>query len=267
MPAAINCSNKPYLPAAETIRMNNVNDTYFGGYYKELWKSIIPDELTVKEIGFMIPYFNLGAGSRVLDLMCGYGRHTLALGRQQISVTAVDNLPEYIREIEEAAAAEQLPVEAICSGVLDFTGTGSYDLALCMGNSLNFFNAADTTRLLKNTASLLKPGGHLLINSWSMAEIVFRNFSASSWTTIGDIKFLSSSRLLFHPTRIETENIFIPKEGESETRQAVDYIFSMNEMESMLNEAGLHLEEAFSIPGRKKFTAGEPRAYLVAVKK
>lgn len=247
--------------------MSNVNDTYFEGCYKELWKTIIPNELTVKEMDFMVPYFGLGPGSKVLDLMCGYGRHALALGRRQISVTAVDNLPDYIREIKTAAAAENLPVEAVQSGVLDFAGTGEFDLAICMGNSLNFFNAADTIRLLKNTAALLKPGGRLLINSWSLAEIVFKNFTASSWATINDIKFLTSSRILFHPTRIETENIFIPKEGETETRLAVDYVYSMNEMDSMLGEAGFRMEEAFSIPGRKQFTIGEPRAYLVAVKK
>jgi len=46
----------------------------------------------------------------------------------------------------------------------------------------------------------------------------------------------------------------------------VDYIYSMNEIEAMLNQAGLLLKEVYSIPGRKKFTLGEPRAYLVAVK-
>jgi hypothetical protein len=46
----------------------------------------------------------------------------------------------------------------------------------------------------------------------------------------------------------------------------VDYIFSINELESMMGRAGLRLKEIYSIPGRKKFTLGEPRAYLVAQK-
>jgi hypothetical protein len=37
-------------------------------------------------------------------------------------------------------------------------------------------------------------------------------------------------------------------------------------MESMLNQSGLILKEVFSIPGRKSFSIGEPRAYLVAAK-
>ena len=34
--------------------MGNINDTYFDGHYKEIWKTIIPAELTGKEIDFII---------------------------------------------------------------------------------------------------------------------------------------------------------------------------------------------------------------------
>lgn len=246
--------------------MPNINDTYFDGYYKEIWKTIIPDELTIKEVDFMVPYFNLKEGSKVLDMMCGYGRHAIALAKKGIEVTAVDNLDAYIGEIKLAAKKDKLPLQVIKSNILHYTGGEMNDLAICMGNSLNFFDAADTTTLLKNVTAQLKPGGHLLINTWSIAEIVFKSFVANSWSRIGDLKFLTSSKIVFQPTRIEIESIIIPPEGKTETRQAIDYIFSINEMEEMLKEAGLTLKEVYSIPGRKKFTVGEPRAYLVAEK-
>ena len=46
--------------------MNNINDTYFDGYYKQVWKSLIPGELTVKEVDFIISYFGLSRNSMVL---------------------------------------------------------------------------------------------------------------------------------------------------------------------------------------------------------
>ncbi|MCY7310455.1 MAG: hypothetical protein LH619_06725, partial [Chitinophagaceae bacterium] len=115
-------------------------------------------------------------------------------------------------------------------------------------------------------SSHLKPGGHLLINSWSIAEIAFKDFKGKSWSRLGDVKFLTDSKLLFHPTRIETESETIFPDGKTETKTGIDYIFSINEMEAMLKQAGLRLKEVYSIPGRKKFTVGEPRAYLVAEK-
>lgn len=38
--------------------MSNINDSFFNGYYKNIWKTIIPAELTAKEVEFMLPYFN-----------------------------------------------------------------------------------------------------------------------------------------------------------------------------------------------------------------
>jgi 2-polyprenyl-3-methyl-5-hydroxy-6-metoxy-1,4-benzoquinol methylase len=246
--------------------MSNINDTFFDGYYKEIWKTIIPDELTVKEVDFMIPYFNLQTESKVLDLMCGYGRHAIALAKKGVHVTAVDNLANYIDEMKQVAAKENLPLKIEKADVIAYEPDEDYDLVICMGNSLNFFNAADTTKLLRNISAHLKPGGRLLINSWSLAEIAIKNFKEKSWSTIGGVKFLNDSKILFHPTRIETESIMISSDGTSETKIGIDYIFSINEMEAMINSAGLQLKEVYSIPGRKKFTIGEPRAYLIAEK-
>ena len=246
--------------------MSNVNDTYFDSYYKEIWKTIVPDELTVKEVDFMIPYFNLQPGSKILDLMCGYGRHSIALAQKGMEVTAIDNLDDYVQQVQQKATEENLPVKVFKTDVLTYSGTEQIELALCMGNSLNFFNASDTLTILKNASAQLKTGGHLLINSWTIAEIVFKNFTPRSWSVVNGSKFLTESALLFQPTRIETESTIIAPDGSTTVLPGVDYIFSINEMEAMLKEAGLHLKEVFSIPGRKKFTWGEPRAYLVAIK-
>ena len=37
--------------------MENVNDTFFDGYYKDIWRNMIPEQLTLKEVEFMIDHF------------------------------------------------------------------------------------------------------------------------------------------------------------------------------------------------------------------
>ena len=115
-------------------------------------------------------------------------------------------------------------------------------------------------------SSCLKPGGQLLINSWSLAEIVFRTFKESGSSTIGNMQFAVQSAISFQPARMETSSTITRADGKTEEKTAVDYIFSINEMDAMLSSAGLLLKEVYSIPGRKKFTIGEPRAYLVSEK-
>ena len=242
----------------------NINNSYFNGYYKEIWRSVIPEQFTEKEINFLLDYFKLEPGNSVLDVMCGYGRHAIGLARKGIAVTAVDNLEDYIVEIKKGAQEENLPLTTVCESVLQFKTKEKFDLAICMGNSLNFFDLKESETLLSMISSQLKPGGSLLINTWSLAEIVARNFQEKSQSFIGDFAFLTDCKFLFHPSRIEIDSIITAPDGTTERKKAVDYIFSLNEMENMLIRSGLILKENFSVPGKKKFSLGDSRAYLVA---
>lgn len=244
----------------------NINDNFFNGHYKKIWKELIPAELTQKELDFMVSYFELKEGAAVLDLMCGHGRHTLGLARKGIKVTAVDNLPDYLEEINQITVAEGLPVQLIQQSVVDLVPDTRFDLAICMGNSLQFFDAADIRQIFKVVAGSLNTGGHILINSWSIAEISLRSFKDKVSSQMGEFQFSAASTWHPSPSRIEISSSIISPDGSSEDRTSIDYIYSLNEMEMMLATAGLTLTEVYSIPGRKKFTLGEPRAYIIAQK-
>jgi 2-polyprenyl-3-methyl-5-hydroxy-6-metoxy-1,4-benzoquinol methylase len=250
----------------QNIRLENINNSFFDGYYKEIWRHIFPEKTTLAEVDFMISDGKLLPGNSVLDIMCGYGRHTLELARRGISVTAVDNLPDYINEIKEKAIAEKLSIECICADVLEMQIDKQYDAALCMGNSLQFFNEEETLRLLSNISGHLRQGGKFFINTWSIAEIAMKNFKDKSWSRFGELLFLTESKLLFHPTRIEISSMIIADSGDREEKTAIDFIYSISELETLLNKTGFDLKEIYSIPGKKQFTVGEPRAYIVVEK-
>ena len=72
-------------------QLTNINDTFFEGIYKEVWRKLIPPGLSEVECDFIRDVAQLQAGDRVVDFMCGYGRHALELARRGFPVTAVDN--------------------------------------------------------------------------------------------------------------------------------------------------------------------------------
>ena len=248
------------------IRSENVNNSFFDGHYKDIWRHVFPEKTTQAEVDFIVEEANLQPGNHILDIMCGYGRHCLELANRGINVTAVDNLPDYINEVKEKAATKHLPVETICTDVVEMQIDQEFDAAICMGNSLQFFNEEDSIRILTNISAHLKPGGKFFINTWSLAEIAVKNFKDKSWSRIGELLFLIESKFLFHPTRIETSSVIITEKGDREEKKGIDFIYSISELESMLNKTGFQLKETYSIPGKKQFTVGEPRAYLVAEK-
>src|SRR6185503_1563797 len=129
------------------IRSENVNNSFFDGYYKDIWRQIFPEKTTLAEVDFIINEGSLKPEDHVLDIMCGYGRHSIELAKRGMKVTAVDNLLEYINEIKEKTSADKLPIKASCEDVLEMQIDQEYDMALCMGNSLQFFNEEETLRL------------------------------------------------------------------------------------------------------------------------
>jgi SAM-dependent methyltransferase len=247
-------------------KTRNINDEFFQGYYKEIWKQLNPPGLTKAEVNFMINYFSLKAGDKVLDMMCGYGRHALVLARTGIRVAAVDNLQEYINEIAEVAKEEMLPLQAIKKNILEFEGEKDQDLVICMGNNLSFFPENETFELFSIISSHLKPGGKFLTNSWMLTEIVSRHFPLSSSSELNGMNYRSDSRIMLNPARIETNIIIQPPGMEAEQKTAIDYLYTIFETESLLEQSGLRVKEIFSIPGRKKFEIGDTGAYIVAEK-
>lgn len=243
------------------------NRTFFDGIYQDVWRKMIPPSLTPVEVDFIVDVCGLAPGQRVLDLMCGYGRHALELAERGFSVTAIDSTAGYISEVKSKAKATSLPVEAQLGDVATMQWQGTFQGAICMGNSFSFFDAAALQHILKQLATTLPPGGKFVINTWMIAEIVFRHFQEREWHQVDDYKYLIESRYFTQPSRIEAEHTIILSDGNQESLKGVDYIYSLSELEHLFAACGFALEEVFYTPRKRKFQLGDNKAYIVAVRR
>jgi cyclopropane fatty-acyl-phospholipid synthase-like methyltransferase len=244
----------------------NINNTFFEGFYKDVWRKLIPHGLTEAEADFIVDIASLEMESKVLDLMCGYGRHSLELAKRGAQVTAVDNSSDYIDEIKQVANSNGLAVETFCEDVITILLDDVYDVAICMGNSFAFFKEEEVLKLLRNLSSFLKRGGTFIINTWMIGEIAIRHYREKDWFYVEDYKYLVDNKYCFNPTRIESDHIIIRSDGETETLKAVDYIFTLAELQSLLEQTGFNLKEVYSTPRKRKFQFGDTKAYIVAEK-
>jgi cyclopropane fatty-acyl-phospholipid synthase-like methyltransferase len=245
----------------------NANSVLFESFYKEVWRKMIPAGLTEAEADFIEEVAGLKPGNRLLDVMCGYGRHSLELAKRGYHLTAVDNLPDYIQEIKGIAEAENLPVESRLADITTATFSGSYDAVICMGNSFAGFHSGHVTTILGNISACLKTGGVFIINSWMIGEIAIKHFQEKTWLYVDGYKYLLDYIYLFNPSRIETDHIIIAENGQTEVLKGIDYIFTFSELESLLQNAGFELREVYATPRKRKYQFGDSRAYLVIVKK
>jgi cyclopropane fatty-acyl-phospholipid synthase-like methyltransferase len=245
---------------------SNINDHFFDGNYKEVWRRMIPPGLSEAECEFIEDVAALQKGDRVLDLMCGFGRHTLPLARRGFRIDALDNSSAYLSEIESIAFAEALPIDCQISSALEATFSHHYKAVICMGNSFAFFNRADGVALLLKIAKHLKEDGILVINSWMIAEIAIKHFREKEWYEVQGYKYLLDYRFCFQPSRIESEHTIISSDGTIESLKGVDYVFTLAELEEMFREAGLTTKIFYSTPRKRPFKMGDNRIYIIAGK-
>jgi hypothetical protein len=86
-----------------------------------------------------------------------------------------------------------------------------------------------------------------------------KNFKERSWSRLGNFFSLPIINYYFtHPNRDQQFNYCRCRRKRK--KNGIDFIYSISEVEHMLNKTGFHLNEIYSIPGKKTFTVGEPRA-------
>ena len=85
-------------------------------------------EDTKHQVDFLIDKLELKGNERILDLACGFGRHSLEFARRGYEVTGVDITPAYIRYAAKQAGKEKLNAAFICRDIRDISFENEFDV-------------------------------------------------------------------------------------------------------------------------------------------
>jgi ubiquinone/menaquinone biosynthesis C-methylase UbiE len=87
---------------------------------------------TLAEADFIIGELNLPEGSRILDMGCGTGRHSVELAHRGYRMTGVDISSGMLSQAEKAAGEASVIVEWIKSDATKFKSDKLFDAAICL---------------------------------------------------------------------------------------------------------------------------------------
>lgn len=119
---------------------------------------------SVEAAARMISLLALEPGASVLDLACGFGRHSLELAAKGCRVTGVDLNPDLIEEAVASASSRGLDARFVCDYMRHYVEPEAFDSIICMYNSFGYFaDPADDRLVLENCLRSLAPGGSLLL--------------------------------------------------------------------------------------------------------
>lgn len=242
------------------------------GFFDDNWKRLgfdsIDAEQTGKETDFIVKALDLKPDQKVLDLACGVGRHSLELARRGFRhVTGLDFTQAYLKEATLKAKHEGLKVEFVHGDMKDLPfADSSFDAVYNFYTSFGYFaNELDNERVIKEVARVLKPGGRFLLDVVHRDYIV-RNFQARGWSEHDGEFVLEERRFDLATSRNECTWLYVGKRGRTE-RPVSLRMYSLHELVSMFERAGLEFAEAWGTLDFEPLTWDHFRQKLLAVKK
>ncbi|MBI9049327.1 MAG: methyltransferase domain-containing protein [Anaerolineaceae bacterium] len=128
---------------------------------------------------WMIERFKLHSGKHVIDFGCGPGLYTQRFARSGAQVTGVDFSSNSLDYARKQAEKEDLSIDYILQSYFEFEGNQKADLITMIFCDFTAMNLAQRSLMLKKFATLLKPGGQVLLDVWSLAGYAHREESTS----------------------------------------------------------------------------------------
>jgi SAM-dependent methyltransferase len=183
--------------------------------------------------------------SRILDLACGPGRHTIEFAKRGYRVTGVDRSPFLLSRARGRAAAAGVEVEWIQRDMREFERPQAFDLAINMFTAFGYFDdKSEDLRVLSRLWASLTSGGALLIDVISK-EWLARHFEATSSSEREDGSMVVNRKEIFDDwTRMRNEWILI-QSGEARSFKFHHTIYSGQELRERLEATGFQGVELY----------------------
>jgi 2-polyprenyl-3-methyl-5-hydroxy-6-metoxy-1,4-benzoquinol methylase len=137
---------------------------------------------TVKEVDFLLEELKLPPGSRILDVGCGTGRHSVELARRGYQVAGVDISSGMLAEAKKAATEAGVEVKWIHADATQFKSNKKFDAAICLCEGAFGLLGMDDDpfehefSILRNINTALKPNGKIILTVTNGLALI-RKFS------------------------------------------------------------------------------------------
>lgn len=244
---------------------SNWYENFFHGITLDLWRKVVSPEQTRSEVDFLAKALDCAPGSRILDVPCGNGRHSLELAQRGYQMTGIDISEQFLQEARTSSSASNRPVSWVLGDMRRVEGEAIFDGAFCMGNSFGYLEWPDMEAFLNGVSRTLKPGARFVIETGMVAEAILPNLKKRDWYQIDDILFAIDHRYLADVSCLETQYTFV-REGKVETRGSKHWVYTVGEIRRMLERASLRVLEMYSSLDCQPFKLGSPQLFMVAQK-
>src|SRR5437868_15089587 len=138
--------------------------TFFGEAYLRIYA--FPPEWTERQVEGIVTLLALPAGSTILDLCCGHGRHAIPLAQRGYQVTGQDLSEVFLQQARAAADAQRVQVRWVHGDMRSIPFENEFDAVINIFTAFGYLeDQGEDQKVLRQVCKALKPGGLFLIET------------------------------------------------------------------------------------------------------
>jgi len=232
-------------------------DWFDSDYYHTLYKHRDYSEAR-NFIDNIVEYLDLKKGSKILDLACGIGRHSIYLDEIGFKVVGTDKSPN---NIKKAKASQNQSLSFLQMEMIDNTNH-KYDGIFNLFTSFGYVNHDYNLKTIKNIERQLKDDGTVIVDFMNTL-FVKNNLVIEETKVIDDLSFKIERR---------SDGKYIYKEIKFNDKK--DYFFqekvmdlSLNDFENYLTRYNLKVIKTFGDYNLNEFDIENSERLIMVIKK
>lgn len=157
---------------------------YFDETFIALYRDFLTPQRTALEVQGLREMLDLAPGARVLDVACGWGRHTIELARHGFAATGIDLSAHLLDSARRRAAKAGVAATFARHDMRALPFEGEFDVALSLFSSLGYFETEeDDRRVLAGMHRALAPGGRVVVETMHRDHVLARYAERDWWET------------------------------------------------------------------------------------
>lgn len=191
-----------------------------------------------KEADFILKLLELPIGSKILDLPCGTGRHSVLFAKQGYKVLGLDISRACLSIARKHAAHNNVSYKQGNMAKLE-KFKGQFDAVTNLFTSFGYFkNDQENKQVLKGMVRCLKPGGKIVIQTINR-DFLLPQYKPAIWKEDGDIVSVQASK--YDPKTKYNESyisIIDRRRGLGTSKYHRVRLYSPNEITTLLKDCG-----------------------------
>ncbi|MGB9911704.1 MAG: class I SAM-dependent methyltransferase [Microgenomates group bacterium] len=240
--------------------------TTFGKIYLFAFAPTFSQKRTKKEVNFIIKTLNLKKGAQILDIPCGYGRHSIELAKKGFQITGIDFSLPLLKEAKKSAKDQKVNCCFLKQDMRFLRLSSSYDAILVLGNSFGYFSDEDNEEVIKRLSVVLKSGGYLILDLPNAIGMIQRKLSQMK------IKipqgYIISKEVDFDPLHLIVKLRWEVYQNKKKTiLHGKIRLYTFPEIKNLLLKYQLEVKNIFGSFNGEPYSLDSPRLIIIATKK